>query len=63
MLFYASNLGHRTHTLLLRHESPTDSQLNFAVDYAEVFTTPSLKGGGGGGKTCVLSYPISWITF
>ncbi|KAF8160606.1 hypothetical protein B0H34DRAFT_806139 [Crassisporium funariophilum] len=47
MLFQASQLGGGKHTVKLRSEAWNNSALTLAVDYAEVFTTPSLQGGSG----------------
>ena len=43
MLFQAANLGSGTHTVRLRSEAWNNSALTLGIDYAQVFSTPSLQ--------------------
>ena len=43
MLYQASNLGGKNHKLLIQSTAGNYSALYFAVDYAMVYTTPSLQ--------------------
>ena len=43
VLFQASNLGGGQHTVKLTLESGSNSSLSLAIDYAKVYTTPSLQ--------------------
>lgn len=42
LLYHADNLGTGPHTLSLLFQPSTTGQI-FAIDYAEVFTTPSIQ--------------------
>lgn len=44
LLYYGANLGKGTHTVTIRLEATSDRSEMLAIDYAEVFTTPSLGG-------------------
>lgn len=44
LLYYGGNLGAGEHTLTLKLESTSDRSQVLAVDYAEIYTTPSLGG-------------------
>ena len=43
MLFQAANLGSGAHTVKLRSEAWNNSALTLGIDYAQVFSTPSLQ--------------------
>jgi len=43
MLFQASNLGGGQHTVKLTSEAWGNPSLSLAIDYAQVYTTPSLQ--------------------
>ena len=43
ILFQASNLGGGQHTVKLTSEAWSNSSLSLAIDYAQVYTTPSLQ--------------------
>ena len=43
MLFQAANLGRGTHTIRIRSEAWNNSALTLGIDYAQVFSTPSLQ--------------------
>jgi len=44
LLYYGSNLGSGVHTLKIQFGSSSGSNQALAIDYAEVYTTPSLGG-------------------
>lgn len=44
LLYYAGNLGSGGHTLKIQFGSSNGSGQALAIDYAEVYTTPSLGG-------------------
>ena len=43
MLFQAANLGSGTHTVRLTSEAWNNSALTLGIDYAQVYSTPSLQ--------------------
>lgn len=47
LLYYGSNLGSGIHTLKIQFGSSSGSNQALAIDYAEVYTTPSLGGSFG----------------
>ena len=55
MLYHRSGLGPGTHKVRLSVGDGANENNTFAIDYAEVYTAPSLRGGGGGGSGSGLS--------
>ena len=44
LLYYGANLGAGTHTVTLKLDSIANQTQMLAIDYAEIYTTPSLGG-------------------
>lgn len=60
LLYYAGNLGRGGHTLKIQFGSSSGSGQALAIDYAEVYTTPSL--GGSFGTTQAISASSTFPT-
>ncbi|KAH6908464.1 hypothetical protein BKA70DRAFT_1149684 [Coprinopsis sp. MPI-PUGE-AT-0042] len=50
LLYWAGGLGNGNHTIRIRMDSPVANQM-LTLDYAEVYTTPSLGGSWEGGPS------------
>ncbi|KDR74995.1 hypothetical protein GALMADRAFT_122490 [Galerina marginata CBS 339.88] len=63
ILFYAGNLGQGTHSLHLQLVSTaSDTTGELAIDYANVYTAPSLGGSFIAGASAALTLPSSAVT-
>ncbi|RXW14332.1 hypothetical protein EST38_g11525 [Candolleomyces aberdarensis] len=57
LLYYGANLGPGSHNITLKLESTSDRSQMLAIDYAEIYTTPSL-GGSFDSATVSSSEPV-----